>query len=74
LELRLARHGAQLHPLNPEVVGVLATALERAGQPEEALAAWVAVERMLPAGFPQRDQATARRRALQAEAAAEGGR
>lgn len=65
LALRLARRGRELHPLQADLGIGYASLLEESGAMEEALAAWIAVERLVPPGFPQRDLAAARRLALQ---------
>lgn len=74
LALRLAQHGVLLHPLHPEVGAAWAEALEQSGDRTAAREAWAAVERMVPAGFPQHDQAGVRRRALEAAEPDAGGR
>jgi hypothetical protein len=74
LALRLARRGVELHALHPELGAFLARRLEAAGEDAAARDAWAAVERMVPAGLPQHEEAAARRRALDAAAPASGGR
>lgn len=68
LALRLARRGRELHPLDAELGLLFAGLLEQSGDLDGARAAWAAVERLVPPGFPQRDLAAARRQALEAAA------
>jgi len=71
LALRLARRGRELHPLQADLGIGYAGLLEASGAAQEALEAWIAVERLVPPGFPQRELAAAKRREL--EEAAQGG-
>ena len=59
LAVRLADRAVDLHPLDPEVRAAAARVAEAAGDLERARRSWTVVLRLLPPGFPLRDEAEA---------------